>query len=98
MSRDPKTSESPSEPLTPRSIRRHIALTTLLEVVGSIGAPGAFVFYRFWGGRGPSGGVDGIVFFSLFILGYLVPRAVFRHLIGAACPALVCGGRAFPEG
>jgi len=96
MNREPQTTETGSALPLPRSIRRHLGWQTLVEIAGSVGAPGAFVAYKFWSGGFPHGIVDGIVFFSLFIVGYLVPRAVFRHLIWAACPD--CHGKVFPTG
>lgn len=91
--------DAKSEPTLAPSIRRHDSLQTLFAVVGSIGAPGAWVYYKFYAEHGiGTSVVEGVVFFGLFILGYLVPRALFRHLIGAKCPAPNCRGRAFPKG
>ena len=80
----------------PPSIRRHLDWQTLSEIAGSLGAPGAFVAYRFWRVGFPVGVVDGSMFISLFVVGYLVPRAVFRHFMGATCPH--CHGKVFPKG
>ena len=88
--------ESTESAPVPRSVRRHLGWQTLSEIAGCVGAPGAFIAWKFWSGGVPAGVFDGIVFFGLFIAGYLLPRAVFRHLIAAACP--VCAGRMFPQG
>lgn len=91
-------SEDESDAPIASSIRRHLGWQSLFEIAGSVGAPAAFVIYKFWSGETPEGVANGIAFFGLFIVGYLVPRAVFRHWIGAACPASDCRGKVFPEG
>ena len=69
----------------------------MLEFVGGLGAPGAFVGYRLFTGQGIGiSVVEGAAFFGLFILGILVPRTVFRHFIAETCPD--CHGRTFPTG
>src|SRR6185295_9967725 len=91
--------EAESEPTLAPSIRRHNSLQTLSEVAGTVGAPGAWVYYKFHTEHGVGTSViEGVMFFGLFILGYLVPRAFFRHLIGTKCPAPNCRGKAFPKG
>lgn len=81
----------------PRAILHHLNWTTAFEFVGGLGAPGAYVGYRLYTGQGIGVSVaEGATFFGLFILGLLVPRAVFRHFIAATCPD--CHGRAFPKG
>ena len=93
----PKSNEDESDPTI--AIRRHITMQSVFEIVGSVGAPGAWVYYRFQTEHGIGIGItEGAVFFGLFILGYLVPHAVFRHLVGAACPSPDCRGRTFPKG
>lgn len=96
MNRATQTTENDSTAELPPAIRRHLGWQTIFEVVGSVGAPGVFVGYRFGVAVVSDGWLVGFVFLSLFIVGYLGPRAVFRHFIGATCPD--CHGRVFPTG
>lgn len=83
----------------PRSMRRHLGLKTLFEFAGGIGAPALWILYHFfYVGDFPSGVRGGIEFIGLFIAGILVPHTIFKHLIGARCPAAGCHGKTFPEG
>ena len=88
-----------SDPAIPQSIRRHIPVQSAFEIAGSVGTPAAWVYYKFQTEHGIGISVtEGAVFFGLFILGYSIPHVVFRHLVGAACPALNCRGKVFPKG
>ena len=92
-------SEDESDPDIAPSIHRHIQVQSSFEIVGSVGAPAAWMYYLFQTQHGPETSVtEGAVFFGVFVLGYLIPHIVFRHLVGAACPALGCRGKAFPKG
>lgn len=99
MNPEPKPSEDESDPDLAPSIRRHISVQSVFEITGSMGAPAAWVFYKFQTEHGIGTSVtEGAVFFGLFVLGYLIPHAVFRHVVGSACPAPGCRGKAFPKG
>ena len=99
MKHDSEPNEVENDPDIAPSIRRHIHVQWSFEIVGSVGAPGAWVFYKFYTEHGIGSSVaEGAVFFGLFVLGYLIPHAVFRHIIGAACPSPDCRGKAFPKG
>ena len=94
-----KPDDDGSDPDLAPSIRRHITVQSVFEIAGSVGAPGAWIFYKFYTEHGIGSSVaEGAVFFGLFVLGYLIPHAVFRHLVGAACPSRDCRGKAFPKG
>lgn len=98
MMPDKENLEPPEEQSHLRPICHHIALTTFFECVGSLGVPGAYIYFKFHAGYFPPTLLEGVEFFGSFILGYLVPRLVFRRLIGAACPTPDCRGKAFPTG
>jgi len=81
------------------SIRRHLKLAGAFELVGGVGAPVGFVCYhRFATADFRPGPLEAIEFLALFLLGVMVPRMIFRFLVGAKCPAPDCRGRAFPKG
>ena len=99
MNLNPEPNDHDEDPDVAPSIRRHLARQSWFEILGSIGAPMAWVFYKFQSGHGMGTSVsEGALFFSLFILGYLIPHAIFRHLVGAACPSPGCRGKIFPKG
>jgi hypothetical protein len=99
MNPDPERNEDERDPDIAPSLRRHITMQSIFEIGCSVVAPGAWVFYKFYAGHGIGISVtDGAVFFGLFVLGYLIPHAVFRHFVGAACPSPACRGKAFPKG
>lgn len=96
---NPEPNEEESDPEIPPSIRRHFTVQTWFEILGSIGAPAAWVTYKFQTEHGIGiSFTEGAAFFGLFIIGYLIPHAVFRHLLGAVCPSSDCRGKAFPRG
>ena len=99
MNPDSEPNDDESDPDLAPSIHRHIHVQWSFEIVGSVGAPGAWVFYKFYTEHGiGTSAAEGAAFFGLFVLGYLIPHAVFRHIIGAACPSPDCRGKAFPKG
>ena len=87
-----------SEPTPAWSIRRHIGWDTLFTFVGFFGTGGGYIYYKFHFGYFPPMLIEGMIFFGLVLLGFLVPRAIFRHLIGAKCQSPGCTGKAFPKG
>ena len=99
MKHDSEPNEVENDPDIAPSIRRHIHVQWSFEIVGSLGVPGAWVFYKFYAEHGIGTSVaEGAVFFGLFVLGYVIPHTVFRHIIGATCPFPDCRGKAFPKG
>ena len=99
MNPEPERNEDESDPDMAPSILRHIHVQWSFEIVCSVVAPGVWVFYKFYAGHGIGVSVmEGAVFFGLFVLGYLIPHTVFRHVVGAACPSPDCHGKAFPKG
>ena len=99
MNPEREPNEDENDPDIAPSIHRHIQVQGSLEIIGSVGAPVGWMIYQFQTEHGPGVGVsEGAVFFGLFVLGYLIPHTVFRHLVGAACPSPDCRGKAFPKG
>ena len=99
MNLERKPNEHESDPDIAPSIRRHLTVQSVFEIGGSVGAPVGWIIYKFQTEHGIGVSVaEGAVFFGLFVLGYLIPHTVFRHLVGAACPSPDCSGKAFPKG
>ena len=99
MTPEPESNQHESDPDLAPSIRRHINRQSVFEIGGSILAPGAWVFYKFYTQHGIGLSVtEGAVFFGLFVLGYQIPHTIFRRLVGAVCPSPDCRGKAFPKG
>lgn len=85
----------------PKSINRHLWLEIVFEFVGAVGG-GVIGLVHLAHASGDKSGHPGvwavIEMFGLFIIGGLIPRTVFRHIIGVRCPTPDCPGKAFPKG
>ncbi len=79
-------------------IRLHLPALIISEftgfLVGSAGAIGFWISGRFsdqlW--------LAGLVFLTAVVMGVMIPRTVFRHLVPARCDRPECQGAAFPRG
>lgn len=99
MNPDPEPNEHDSDPNIAPSIRRHLNAQSVFEIGGSVGAPVAWILYKFYTEHGIGiSVVEGAVFIGLFVLGYQLPHLAFRRVIGAACPTHGCRGKVFPKG